>query len=65
MKLCDWSNCPNWAQWRGTWPDTTIRIFCNIHKEAYQKQNEGVCDIKFSFAGVFPDGVESTEHTGH
>lgn len=59
MKFCEWATCGNWAQWRATYPDKTIRLLCAAHKEKLGKETKE--PILFSFVGAVPDGVKHTQ----
>ena len=65
MRLCQYPNCPNWAQWRATWPDKTRKILCNIHKESIQPINKDLPEderVKFVFVGAVPDNIDERIH---
>jgi len=49
MKLCDQDNCTNWAQWRGQFPDQTVKFFCWRHRYEIP-----LADVKYSFVGAMP-----------
>jgi hypothetical protein len=66
MKKCEWSNCPNWAQWHAMtkvegkppaeWPR---RRLCAAHKEAHE-----IAKIEpkavYMFIGAEPSGLNAT-----
>ncbi len=60
MAFCEWTKCHQWAQWRVSLHDKTSRKFCQIHKDAYEKEagkygEENKEGPKYIFMGAMPN----------
>lgn len=60
MRICDWTKCTEWAQWRAVYPDETIRRLCQVHKDQHQKEIARK-DVKYYFMGAEPSGIDNSQ----
>lgn len=55
MRFCEWGvKCGDWAQWRATWPDKRVLLFCDAHKKIHEETHDE--QVKYNFVGAVPAG---------
>ena len=65
MRLCEWTNCTQWAQWhaiRLAYPNQPLhqrerRRLCPWHKEIHQKEDHEHVKFTYQFIGAEPSGL--------